>query len=350
MGSNSRSASQVGDGWLVLTTINPPNAAIKALARSRARGLRLVVVGDEKTPEDWSVDGVHYLSLANQRDMFGALADMIPVGHYSRKNLGYLYAISRGAEFILETDDDNYPYQGFGSGLVREVKGRLVESTGWINAYRYFTEQHIWPRGLPLDEILSTGSITRRTEARCVMQQFLADADPDVDAVYRLVIGKECYFRKDAEPLILSRGTLTPLNSQNTLFFREAFPLLYLPSLVSFRMTDIWRSLVAQHSLWAHGHQVAVQPPTVRQYRNPHDLMDDFRQELEGYMSNKAIAKELGETLESMSSEDTRSMEASARLLWGRLVVIGILPRAEERILETWLITLSEHMATSRKT
>ena len=34
-------------------------------------------------------------------------------------------------------------------------------------------------------------------------------------------------------------------NSQNTLWFKKIFPLMYLPVTCSMRCTDIWRSLIA---------------------------------------------------------------------------------------------------------
>ena len=81
-------------------------------------------MGDTKTPADWHFDGICYLDVAAQRQQFGAYADVIPYRHYCRKNLGYLYAIRHGAQVILETDDDNFPYEDvFGLNLEREVSG-----------------------------------------------------------------------------------------------------------------------------------------------------------------------------------------------------------------------------------
>ena len=37
---------------------------------------------------------------------------------------------------------------------------------------------------------------------------------------------------------MLGSGTISPFNSQNTLFTRAVFPLLYLPTYVTFRFTD----------------------------------------------------------------------------------------------------------------
>ncbi|MHC4265647.1 MAG: STELLO glycosyltransferase family protein, partial [Planctomycetota bacterium] len=68
-----------------------------------------------------------------------------------------------------------------------------------------------------------------------------ADDNPDVDAVYRLTQRLPLTFRKDRR-LALGNGSKCPFNSQNTTWFPDAYPLLYLPAYCSFRMTDIWRS------------------------------------------------------------------------------------------------------------
>src|SRR5579872_5535151 len=138
-----------------------------------------------------------------------------------------------------------------------------------VNIYRHFTNDiGIWPRGLPLDALQETGSIGPLLAPRtCPIQQYLADNDPDVDAIYRLTRQTPLYFDREAEPVVLASETWTPFNSQNTLFYRDAFPLLYLPCHVSFRMTDIWRSFVALAALHRHGLGLAFHPPTVEQLR-----------------------------------------------------------------------------------
>ena len=242
----------VSDRWIVITSINPPTRAIEVVSELCQRGWRAVVVGDTKTPADWSAPGIDFLSVQNQREKFGPLAELIPYRHYCRKNLGYLFAIGHGADLILDTDDDNIPYPDFGSGLQRSVRGRVLSGPGWVNIYKHFVDGvQIWPRGLPLDEIDHAGTVGgAAVEESCPVQQFLADNDPDVDAIYRLTTKGSVYFKKNSDTLIVDRKTWVPFNSQNTVFFCEAFPLLYLPCFVSFRMTDIWRSFVAQAAMW----------------------------------------------------------------------------------------------------
>lgn len=325
--------------WIVVTTINPPTEAIESISRLASAGWSIVVVGDRKTPPDWAAPNIDYISVDDQATMFGNLADIVPYNHYCRKNLGYLYAISCGAECILETDDDNIPYDNFGQGINERISVRMIEGAEWINVYKYFTSEHIWPRGLPLDEIASIGCPSgQAVESNFPIQQYLADLDPDVDAVYRLVLNKEVIF--DRNPAVgLEKGCWVPFNSQNTLFYKEAFPLLYLPCHVSFRMTDIWRSFVAQQALWVFDHRVAFLSSTAKQIRNQHDLMRDFGDEIPGYINNKRIVRLLSGRAETLSP--TMGMANVARCLWEALHGDGIIPDVEMTILDGWLSALA---------
>ena len=83
---------------VVVTSIAAPNAVLRALAAGCAqRGWDFVVIGDAKSPPGFALDGCRYFDLAAQQRLGLALAPLSPTGHYARKNLGYLYAISRGA-------------------------------------------------------------------------------------------------------------------------------------------------------------------------------------------------------------------------------------------------------------
>ncbi len=265
--------------------------------------------------------------------MFGRIAELIPVNHYCRKNLGYIYAIRKGAEVILETDDDNIPYDYFGREIREEVAGDLISGVKWANVYRHFTHRLIWPRGNPLDTIHESGDITDSCFARAPVQQFLADGDPDVDAVYRLLFKEPLNFKK-RKPLFLKEGTWCSFNSQNTLFLKEAFPLLYLPCHVSFRMTDIWRSFVAQVCLWSNNQQLVFHSATVLQERNEHNLMRDFADEVDGYLNNARIIDCLARVLNTHRGQPLSDV---VRAAWMSLRDIGIIKDIELEIIDAWL-------------
>ncbi len=322
--------------WIVITTINPPTASLEVIASLCRTGWRAVVVGDTKTPADWNCPGVDYLPVDRQKQMFGDLADLIPYRHYCRKNLGYLYAIRNGAQLVIDTDDDNIPYESFGKQINRRVTGRLLSGPGWVNVYKWFIDGlQIWPRGLPLDAIDSVGNMSRITRSYdCPIQQYLADNDPDVDAIFRLTCKGEFRFRRDEQPIVLDRDCWVPLNSQNTVYFADAFPLLYLPCFVSFRMTDIWRSLVAQVALWRCGLHTSFHAPTVEQIRNQHDLMKDFADEVVGYLDNRRIASAL--TTAAADIPAGLTLSAVALRLWESLQAIGTIPAKEMVIIRQW--------------
>lgn len=335
--------------WIVVTTINPPNKAMQSLIEMIDADWSIVIVGDEKTPSEWEKARVHFLSLNRQHELFPNFAALAPVGHYSRKNLGYLYAICHGAECILETDDDNWPYTSFGCNLSPIVEGRLVGGKDWINIYHYFSSENIWPRGLPLDAIYNQGKeIVERVRRECVIQQFLVDADPDVDAIFRLVFNGRCVdFDRNAYPVILQNGTWSPFNSQNTLFYKHAFPILYLPHFVSFRMTDIWRSFVAQAALWPHGHRLAFHTSTGSQIRNAHNLLKDFEQEIPGYLTNRKIADELSAEVARFDSVEKDTVATTAHQLWQHMIKIGVVPEEERPLIDAWFSFIEAAMNQS---
>ncbi len=238
---------------IVVTSIASPNAVLRELAsQSKARGYAFLVIGDVPSPPDFSLDGCAFYGLEHQKATGFEIAAQLPLRHYSRKNLGYLLAMRTRPAVLLETDDDNLPLPAFWTPRQRTQSARALSRSGWTNLYGYFSDAHIWPRGLPLDAIRTPPpefESLPEMSLDCPIQQGLASGNPDVDAVYRLVVGSAVDFQSDRR-VGLGAGSWCPFNSQNTAWFPEAWPLLYLPSYCSFRMTDIWRSFVAQRIGW----------------------------------------------------------------------------------------------------
>jgi len=326
------------DKAIVVTTIQLPTASVRRLAELRP-DWRFVVAGDRKTPADWHCPGVEYWSIEAQ-ERLGEFARLLPLNHYARKNLGYLAAMRQGARIIYETDDDNLAYDHLLATVERDVAGTRCAQSGWVNVYRHFTDARVWPRGFPLELLngsFESGVTGEEVRVACPVQQFLADGDPDVDALFRLTQSQEILFRPGS--VILGAGSYCPFNSQNTLWWDDAFPLLYLPSHVSFRMTDIWRSYVAQVCLFRAGHHLAFREATVFQDRNAHDLMRDFRDEVAGYLNNLRIVPMLEALDLSPAPED---MGENLRVCYRALVEAGIVPQAELPLVDGWLAEVGQ--------
>jgi hypothetical protein len=326
---------------VVLTSIAAPNRVMRAIAADCIeRGLDFYVIGDTKSPKEFVLEGCSFYSYEDQLDLELETAKLCPTRHYARKNIGYLLAMKSGVEQIIETDDDNLPGAGFYDALPLEANLPAVADAGWVNVYRYFTDHLIWPRGLPLDEINAPlPALTDARQVRIPIQQGLADENPDVDAIYRLVLPLPFSFDKSVR-VALSAGTWCPYNSQNTIHYREAFPLLYLPAHCSFRMTDIWRSFVAQRIAGANGWSILFREATVVQDRNDHSLIRDFEDEISGYLSNRAIAQSL-DALEILPGADLPTMGENLRRCYRALVEGGHVGEAELPLLDAWLADLA---------
>lgn len=322
--------------FLIITSIaNQEHPVLKQFAEETSKhSIPFIVIGDTKSPKEFNLAGCDFYSIERQQTLKFQLAKTLPFKHYARKNLGYLIAISKGAEIIIETDDDNLPLEGFWDNRTKQVNAHLLSSKGWVNVYKYFTEVHIWPRGFALENIQDElPALDNRVLIDCPIQQGLADENPDVDAIYRLTLPLPIIFNK-ANSIALGNNSLCPINSQNTTWFKEAFPLLYLPSYCSFRMTDIWRSFVAQRIAWTCGWPVLFHQSTVWQERNAHNLMNDFRDEISGYNNNAQIVKSLKEL---DLKEGTENIPANMLLCYKKLIELELVGADEMNLLKAWL-------------
>lgn len=335
----------------VVTTIQEPTPSIRGLVKSlKQTGGRLIAVGDQKGPARFdpapdAPDLSNFYPLARQQELPFSLAALLPTRHYARKNLGYLVAMSQGATRIYETDDDNMPADGWAPFPLR-VPAQAVAPRPWMNVYRLFSDELIWPRGFPLDRVTDGRTYEHDAksppvEVEAPIQQGLADLAPDVDAVWRLILDHDFRFRPGPS-VVLGPGTWCPFNSQNTWWWPAAYPLLYLPSYCSFRMTDIWRSFVAQRCLWELGLGVVFHAADVIQQRNVHNLMRDFADEVPGYLRNDQLVRTLSDL--KLSSGPDAAGENVARC-YEALVGAELFPREEMPLVRAWLNDTAELMA-----
>ncbi|CAL2037312.1 unnamed protein product [Caenorhabditis brenneri] len=346
-----------GNKWIVVTSIILPTEDVKRLASFD--DWNLVVVADTKTPLDWNLDTVHFLSVDYQEQLPFTLVSSLPYKSYTRKNIGYLYAISYGAEWIYDTDDDNKPY---GVGLNQfqyedtvsgvRYSGKNQSSEGILerlfNPYQFYGMDQMWPRGFPLEHIEkhtngNSSQVLCYKMKRAAVQQGLVHHDPDVDAIYRLLhadsnSGLDVKFNKFAPPITLSIGTYSPWNSQNTLFHKSAFHTLFLPTTVSLLTTDIWRSFISQKILHLSGLTVSFVPTNAVQFRNAHDYLKDFKDE-------KQVYEDSGKMIEFLhkwkcSNESSYSLEKCINQLSDDMVINGLWGVEDSELMKMFLSDL----------
>lgn len=295
---------------VVITTINSPeNNALRNF--SKLKDYDLIIAGDSKSPINYDLK-CNYVSVDEQENNFPTFYNLIPFKHYARKNFGYLEAIKSGYELIAETDDDNYPYENWFTTPTQKMLQTVV-SPQYPNIYSYFTKSFVWPRGFPLREIAKkVENVYVKKEAQVLVWQGLVDGDPDVDAIHRLVFGKDINFEKN-KVLVLEKDVVSAFNTQNTVWLKKAQYLMYLPFSVNFRYTDILRSFVAQFGIWALEGRLGFTSPTAVQKRNEHDLLLDFEDEVQMHLLFDTVMKTLKKCTLKGNSNDLIVMYTALR-------------------------------------
>jgi len=340
--SNMNLQSQFDIGG-VITTINSPSEKIKELFQSSSQSLSpFVVIGDAKSKFDWSVIGAEYYSLDSQKKLnFDSIKTSIE-NHYARKNIGYLILFQKKCEWVYETDDDNLPI--ISPFLPRSLKFEANEynygsqnvAGGWVNIYDIFLKSQnvpnpIWPRGFNLIDISKKIQYDqRKINGIFSIQQGLANLDPDVDAIYRLLFKSEIVFDQ-IEPITIGVNDWAPINSQSTWWYMHVQRLMYLPATCSFRLTDILRGYVALRIMRSIGHKISFHSPIVYQVRNEHNLIEDFAGELKLYTQSQLIQKVLDELV-----LDNLNLSEKLFKCYEALIEIEVVETEEIKMLQSW--------------
>jgi len=326
--------------YIIITSIFEPTQAVCSFAE--LKNYQLIVVGDKKTPKKWSCKKAIYLSVEEQLQQKYSMLKQLPYNHYCRKMVGYLYAIENGADIIIDTDDDNLPLNNWEFPEFTGMFDIASNKGNFLNVYKFYSESNIWPRGFPLEDILSQPnkneieSLLIKEKTQIGVWQGLVNGDPDVDAIYRLTNNQLNPFF-DNNPLVLSEGTVCPFNSQNTAFRKELFPLLYLPSFVTFRFTDILRGIIAQPLMWNEGYRLGFTSATAIQERNIHDYLVDFESEIPCYLYAKKAFK-----IAQTSIRKTDNLKNNLYNVYSELEKNKIVNNNEVALLELWLNDLSK--------
>lgn len=271
---------------VVITTINKPNQNIKKFSTlCKKNNSDFIIIGDNKTPKNFRLTYGSYYDLKNQKKTNLAFSKICPLNSYARKNIGYLISIKDNSDIIIESDDDNYPKNNFFKNLKLKKKVYEINNLGWINIYKAFSikTDEIWPRGLPLDRINTNPKLKfKKVTKKFYLQQGVCDGNPDVDAIYRIMNKKINIKFKDNLSISLGKS-LSPINSQNTIWFKKIFPLMYLPVTCTMRATDIWRGLITSNILLNDNLPILFFGTNMKQVRNIHNLINDLKQEMPLY-------------------------------------------------------------------
>lgn len=323
--------------YIAFTTINMPfllDDYVKNLKKfGYENEVGFIITGDLKTPpevKDYaqkiSKQGVEclYFSVEDQKKWlqpYHKLADIVPYNSGNRRNIGYLMALQRGAEMIIDIDDDNFigeedfigPHKIVGQ--VQEFPA-ISSSTGWYNICSMMDTEPphiIYPRGYPyskrwIDEVITT----KKCRGRIVMNAGLWLVDPDVDAVTRLNQDVKTTSLKNPR-IFLSADTWSPINTQNTAFHRDTIPCFYfvimgesIKGLNIDRYGDIWAGYFARKVIDRMGDYVSYGLPLTIHKRNKHNILKDLQHEFWGMLYTESLVEIVNEI--SLTKRDYSSL------------------------------------------
>ena len=256
--------------------------------------------------------------------------------------------MKNNSKIIIETDDDNYPKNNFFNNLENKKKMKELSGPKWINILKVFSKNDklIWPRGFPLNFINKTAKIkSKKKYIYSPIQQRMCDGNPDVDAIYRLTNKfKNHTFKNDN--FAINYNSSCPFNSQNTVWHESVFPLMYLPSYCTMRATDIWRAFVAIRILKNYKWHMSFLKSTVIQFRNLHDLEDDFNQEILVYKNTVNFNKILDNLKLSKKYDD---MLINIYKCYNALIKNKMLEKKELNLLTKWFSDVSKIYPSFKK-
>jgi hypothetical protein len=301
---------------IVVTTIFEPAFLAGYLKNLRAAERdatsRIYIIADRKTPptvagaaeaarrEGFDVRCPGLNEQAAFLKSIGVPDDFVPWNTDNRRNVGFLMALSDGADVLISIDDDNFVRPESDFVTEHQVVGAACKdpivrtSDGWFNLCDQLAgwdNGQVFARGFPYfaqQAARETMTSPADPSLRIAMNAGLWLDDPDVDAIYRLCRRPNgTSFRGTS--VVLGPTTWSPINTQNTALTREAALCYYyvrmgfpLQGLRIDRFGDILSGYLTQKIVKHLGQGVRVGTPIVDHHRTQHNLFKDLYHELAG--------------------------------------------------------------------
>jgi hypothetical protein len=214
--------------------------------------------------------------------MYPELSEIIGWKTIQRRNIGFVYAYEHGADVVATVDDDNIPYDNWGTDL---YIGKEVEVDYYSPEMDVFDPlsvtnyPNLWHRGYPIDYLQKRDRVEYKGKKKItpLIQADLWDGDPDIDAMCRLTFKPICKFDTTGP---FASDKPSPFNSQNTFIHRDALKHYAVWPYVG-RMDDIWGGYHTQKMIGAD--KLIYNRASVYQDRNVQDLITNLEKEIIGY-------------------------------------------------------------------
>jgi hypothetical protein len=285
------------------------------------------------------------MSINEQNHLEYDIIKKFNLNSYSRKNIGYLYAIHHGAKEIYEIEEDiiipdlsllNKKYNN------RNLCYGINNYSGMINPYYYFGENIIWPRGFRLNDIGKEYNNKfffikyNQIILKPLIIQGLINGIPDIDSIlFQTKIEKKKLINfnfSKSFPLLYFPGNFIPINSKNTKYSFEVFPFLFIPTTVNRQISDILRGYILQRFAWGYNGVVIYDYSTA--YRKDNIFFNSV-----DFIKEKKLFYELDKFLKTLNSNINDKNDAFELLilLIKNLIKLNFLGEEDLIIYKTFL-------------
>ncbi|EYC01575.1 hypothetical protein Y032_0106g3764 [Ancylostoma ceylanicum] len=292
--------------WIVVTSSHSVEN-IKSLTREGE--WQVVVIENTNSVEDRKLEGIHFLGVEEQQLLGYKISEAVLNNSQASRNIGYLYAIERGAEWIFDADDDIELTMDCATVAAPPGGGEMFPQAKIFNPYEFLGLKHLWPRGFPrkymknhtndpdrfclcheLRTPIVQHSLLRKD---AIFSRISVEKSPKNDGS-ALQDGRENssgeLISRFAPPVILDIGFYTPWHSRNTLFHRSAFFILFQPATLPAKVTEIWRSYFIQKLLHMIGERVGFYPVGNSYSReDTHSSTNDWISDREGERTGELV-------------------------------------------------------------
>ena len=268
-----------------MDVFNPPNLSLIKFLFSLKSWKIVIIECNKNTFKKWKVTTndshkIIYLSINKQKKLNYNIIKYLDINSYSRKNIGYLYAIHHGAKEIYEIDENIFIKDlkdEYNLNISKLCYG-IRNDSRMINPYSYFGNNYLWPRGFIINDI---GKVYNnkfysinftQLNLKSLIFQGLINEIPDLDSI--CILSKYKYSIKydfsmmDYNPIFYFPGNFVPINSKNTKYLYEIFPFLVLPITVNEKISDIIRGYILQIFVWGYNGMVIYHSTSAYNYQS----------------------------------------------------------------------------------
>ncbi|MEK7669385.1 MAG: hypothetical protein AAB350_02225 [Patescibacteria group bacterium] len=276
--------------------------------KSKFDKISFFIAGDKKSPpfdtSAFTCD-IEYLTPKAQGRF--ASSEAIGWNKPARRNIALLRAMETNPDFILTIDDDNIPSENYfdqwhkviTTPAKKHVIGvKDIEHAHWHNYLKATdSEIELYTRGFPIpfrykDSTKVVKAPHSISPEKIGVFQGISLGDPDIDAKTRIVYPKQTPLSVVHEKNYVLQHIWSPYNSQNTMFAKKLFPLVFMWSTAG-RSEDIYASYVWQKFLFNNNMYAHIGDAVNFQERGKRNDLRDLTLEIETYLKSHEVWEEI---------------------------------------------------------